>query len=54
MSEKQDLLVKAFKGLLKEERLGSQGEIVDALKDTNTGDNADKHGKVETANSLTD
>lgn len=35
MSEKQDLLVKAFKGLLKEERLGSQGEIVDALKELN-------------------
>ncbi|PKH04992.1 transcriptional regulator ArgR [Moritella sp. Urea-trap-13] len=33
MSEKQDQLVKAFKGLLKEEHLGSQGEIVDALKD---------------------
>ena len=33
MSEKQDLLVKAFKGLLKEEHLGSQGEIVDALKE---------------------
>lgn len=33
MSEKQDQLVKAFKGLLKEEHLGSQSEIVDALKD---------------------
>lgn len=33
MSEKQNLLVKAFKGLLKEESLGSQGEIVDALKE---------------------
>ena len=33
MSEKQDQLVKAFKGLLKEEHLGSQGDIVDALKE---------------------
>jgi len=33
MSEKQDQLVKAFKGLLKEEHLSSQGEIVDALKE---------------------
>lgn len=32
-SEKQDNLVRAFKALLKEERFGSQGEIVDALRD---------------------
>ena len=31
-SEKQDNLVRAFKALLKEESFGSQGEIVDALK----------------------
>lgn len=31
--EKQEALVKAFKALLKEENFGSQGEIVDALKD---------------------
>ncbi|CCQ09967.1 Arginine pathway regulatory protein ArgR,repressor of arg regulon [Pseudoalteromonas luteoviolacea B = ATCC 29581] len=31
--EKQEALVKAFKSLLKEENLSSQGEIVDALKD---------------------
>ena len=31
-TEKQDNLVRAFKALLKEERFGSQGEIVDALK----------------------
>jgi len=29
---KQEELIKAFKALLKEERFGSQGEIVDALK----------------------
>lgn len=29
---KQDALIKAFKALLKEERFGSQGDIVDALK----------------------
>ena len=29
---KQEQLIKAFKALLKEERFGSQGEIVDALK----------------------
>lgn len=29
---KQDALIKAFKDLLNEERFGSQGEIVDALK----------------------
>ena len=33
MSGKQNLLVKAFKGLLKEERFGSQSDIVYALKD---------------------
>ncbi|MFT5880063.1 MAG: transcriptional regulator of arginine metabolism [Moritella sp.] len=33
MSEKQNLLVKAFKNLLKDESLGSQGDIVDALKE---------------------
>jgi len=31
-SEKQDLLVKAFKDLLKEEHFGSQGDIVVALQ----------------------
>lgn len=31
-TEKHDNLVKAFKAILKEERFGSQGEIVDALK----------------------
>lgn len=31
-TEKNDHLVKAFKAILKEERFGSQGEIVDALK----------------------
>jgi len=31
-SEKQDQLVKAFKSLLKEERFGSQGDIVVALQ----------------------
>ncbi|PKF51141.1 transcriptional regulator ArgR [Enterovibrio nigricans] len=31
-SDKQDLLVKAFKAILKEEKFSSQGEIVDALK----------------------
>ncbi|WP_407332070.1 transcriptional regulator ArgR [Enterovibrio sp. 27052020O] len=31
-SDKQDLLVKAFKSILKEEKFSSQGEIVDALK----------------------
>lgn len=31
-TEKQDNLVRAFKAILKEERFGSQGEIVDALK----------------------
>lgn len=31
-TEKQENLVRAFKALLKEERFGSQGEIVDALK----------------------
>lgn len=31
--EKQEALVKAFKALLKEENFGSQGEIVDALKE---------------------
>ena len=34
-TEKQDNLVRAFKALLKEERSGSQGEIVDALKENN-------------------
>jgi transcriptional regulator of arginine metabolism len=29
---KQEELIKAFKALLKEERFGSQGDIVDALK----------------------
>lgn len=33
MSEKQDQLVKAFKDLLKQERLSSQGDIVDALRE---------------------
>lgn len=31
-SDKQERLVKAFKTILKEEKFGSQGEIVDALK----------------------
>ncbi|GAM55472.1 arginine pathway regulatory protein argR [Vibrio ishigakensis] len=31
-SEKQDQLVREFKSLLKQERFGSQGEIVEALK----------------------
>ena len=31
--DKQEALVKAFKSLLKEENFGSQGEIVDALKE---------------------
>ncbi|WP_375752426.1 transcriptional regulator ArgR [Vibrio sp. HN007] len=31
-NDKQDNLVRAFKAILKEERFGSQGEIVDALK----------------------
>lgn len=31
-SEKQDLLIKAFKAILKEEKFSSQGEIVEALK----------------------
>ena len=31
--DKQEALVKAFKALLKEENFGSQGEIVDALKE---------------------
>lgn len=31
-SEKQDSLVRAFKALLKEEKFGSQSDIVDALK----------------------
>ncbi len=31
-SDKQNLLLKAFKAILKEETFGSQGEIVDALK----------------------
>lgn len=31
-SDKQERLVKAFKAILKEEKFGSQGEIVDALK----------------------
>ncbi|KGJ92314.1 arginine repressor, ArgR [Colwellia psychrerythraea] len=30
--QKQEALVQAFKGLLKQEQFGSQGEIVDALK----------------------
>ncbi len=30
--DKQDNLVRAFKALLKEERFGSQGDIVEALK----------------------
>ncbi|GEK08218.1 transcriptional regulator ArgR [Pseudoalteromonas sp. McH1-7] len=30
--EKQEALIKAFKAILKEENFGSQGEIVDALK----------------------
>ena len=32
-NEKQEALIKAFKALLKEENFGSQGEIVDALKE---------------------
>ena len=31
--DKQEALIKAFKALLKEENFGSQGEIVEALKD---------------------
>ncbi|AXV66878.1 MULTISPECIES: transcriptional regulator ArgR [Pseudoalteromonas] len=31
--DKQEALIKAFKSLLKEENFGSQGEIVEALKD---------------------
>lgn len=31
-TEKQENLIKAFKAILKEERFGSQGDIVDALK----------------------
>ena len=31
--DKQEALIKAFKSLLKEENFGSQGEIVDALKE---------------------
>lgn len=31
-SDKQDQLLKAFKSILREEKFGSQGEIVDALK----------------------
>lgn len=33
MSEKQNQLIKSFKSLLKAEQFGSQGEIVDALKE---------------------
>lgn len=33
VSQKQELLIQAFKEMLKEERFGSQGEIVDALKE---------------------
>ncbi|KZN46807.1 transcriptional regulator ArgR [Pseudoalteromonas luteoviolacea] len=33
VQEKQEALVRAFKALLREENFGSQGEIVDALKD---------------------
>lgn len=33
LHEKQDDLIKVFKALLHEERFGSQGEIVDALKE---------------------
>ncbi|MBL1379426.1 arginine repressor [Zobellella denitrificans] len=33
MNEKQEQLIKAFKALLKEERFGSQAEIVSALQD---------------------
>ena len=33
IQDKQEALVKAFKALLKEENFGSQGEIVDALKE---------------------
>jgi len=32
-NEKQEALIKAFKALLKEENFGSQGDIVDALKE---------------------
>jgi len=32
ISEKRDLLLQAFKNILKEEKFGSQGEIVDNLK----------------------
>ena len=32
-SDKQDNLVRSFKALLKEECFGSQGEIVDALRE---------------------
>ncbi len=31
--EKQEALIKAFKAILKEENSGSQGEIVEALKE---------------------
>ena len=31
--DKQEALVKVFKALLKEENFGSQGEIVEALKE---------------------
>jgi len=31
--DKQEALVKAFKALLKEENFGSQGDIVDSLKE---------------------
>jgi Arginine repressor len=31
--DKQEALIKAFKALLKEENFGSQGEIVEALKE---------------------
>lgn len=34
MNEKQEQLIKAFKALLKEERFGSQAEIVSALQDS--------------------
>ncbi|MCF2859051.1 transcriptional regulator ArgR [Pseudoalteromonas sp. SMS1] len=33
VQEKQEALVRAFKALLREENFGSQGEIVDALKE---------------------
>jgi transcriptional regulator of arginine metabolism len=32
VSQKQEALIQAFKGLLKQEQFGSQGDIVDALK----------------------